>query len=58
MRGTLRADWMCGEKALGFGGHHIMNCKFYFTPEISTKPILDDIYKKPHRIDNETSKAE
>ena len=47
MGGTLHADWMCGEKALGFEGRHILRCKFAFTPELSTRPILDDAYKTP-----------
>ena len=46
MSGTLHSDWLCDEKALGFEGHHILHCKFTFTPELSTKPILNDVYKR------------
>ena len=46
MSGTLRADWLFGEKALGFEGHHILQRKFTSTPELSTRPILNDTYKR------------
>ena len=46
MIGALRADWLCGDKALGFEGRHILRCKFTFTHELSTRNILDDVYKK------------
>ena len=46
MGGTLHADWACEEKALGFEGHHILICEFTLTPELSTRPILNDTYKR------------
>ena len=46
MSGTLHADWLCDEKALGFEGRHIPHCKFTFAPELSTRPILSDTYKR------------
>ena len=46
MSGTLHAEWLCDDKALGFEGHHILHCKFTLTPELSTKPILNDVYKR------------
>ena len=46
MGGTPNADWMCDANAIGFEGHHIMRCKFTSAPELSTKPIPKDIYKK------------
>ena len=46
MSGTLHADWLCDENKLGFEGHRILHCKFTFTPEMSAKPLLNDIYKR------------
>ena len=46
MSGELRADWLCDDKALGFEGRHIARRKFTFTHELSTRNILDDVYKK------------
>ena len=46
MRGALHAEWLCDEKALGFEGHHIIQCKFTFTPELSSKPIMNDVYNR------------
>ena len=46
MSGSLHSNWLCGEQAIGFEGRHILRCKFKFTPELSTKPILNDLYKK------------
>ena len=47
MGGTLREDWICDEKALGFEERHILRFKFAFAPELSTRPILNDTYKRP-----------
>ena len=46
LSGTLHCEWLCDEKALGFEGHTITQCKFTLTPELSTKPILNDLYKR------------
>ena len=46
MSGTLHADWLCGERQLGFDGHRILRCKFAFTPWMSSKPLLNDVYKR------------
>ena len=46
MRGTLHSNWLCDEQAIGSEWRHILGCKFTFTPELSTKPMLNDIYKK------------
>ena len=43
MGGTLHADWLCDERALGFERNRILSCKFTFTPEQSAKPILNDL---------------
>ena len=47
MSGTLHADWLCDESKLGFEGYRISRCKFTFTPEMSSKPLLNDVYKRP-----------
>ena len=60
MGGPIRADWLFGERQLGFEGHRILRCKFTFTPEMSAKPLMNDVYerlptnatqklRKPHR---------
>ena len=46
MGGALHSDWLCDEKAIGFEGRHILSFKFTFTPELSTRPILSDTYKR------------
>ena len=46
MSGTLHCDWVCDEKPLGLDGHAILHCKFALTPELPTRAILDDIYKR------------
>ena len=46
MSGPLHADWLCGEKAIGFEGDRILRCKFTSAPELSTRPIIDDTYKR------------
>ena len=46
MSGTFHGEWLCDDKALGYEGHRILHCKFTLTPELSTKPILNDVYKR------------
>ena len=46
MSGALRADWLFGDRQLGFEGHRILRCKFTFTQEMGDKPLLNDAYKR------------
>ena len=46
MRGVLHADCLCDEEKLGFEGRRIHRCKFTFTPELSTRPLLNAVYKR------------
>ena len=47
MRGTLHSEWICDKKAIGLERHHIIRCKFTFTPELSSNPIMNDVYNRP-----------
>ena len=46
MSGTFHSEWLCDDKALGYEGHHVVHCRLTLTPELSTKPILNDVFKR------------
>ena len=46
MGGALHSISLCDEQTVGFEGLHILRWKFTYAPELSAKPILNDIYKK------------